>query len=281
VAILLSIAAALTYGAADFVGGLMSKRNEVLRVVFVSQLLGNIPLFLAFPLVNDGAMSTEALLWGAGAGIAGGTGVVLLYRGLAMGRMSVVAPITAVEAAAFPVLFGLATGERPSETALIGVGVAIVAVALISRAPENSSEEVDPTARSGVAEALGAGFAFGAFFILLDGAGDEPGMWPLLAVRATSFVLLGAAVVATRVPLKPAAGTFIGIAVAGVLDVAANVFYLLSTRHGLLSLVAVITSMYPAMTVLLARLWLKERMVRVQIVGLGFAAMGITLIATG
>lgn len=281
-AIILSMAAALTYGAADFLGGLMSKRNRVLRVVFVSQLFGNLLLLVVFAFMNDGVVSSEGLLWGAGAGVGGATGVVLLYRGLAVGRMSVVAPITAVEAASLPVLFGLATGERPSQAALIGVGVAIVAVALISRSSDDTpSDGSDPLARSGIVEALGAGFAFGVFFILLDGADETSGMWPLLSVRFTSFLLLGAAIAATRTPLRPAPGTLVGIAVSGVLDVAANIFYLLSTREGLLSLVAVITSMYPAMTVLLARMWLKERLVRLQMLGLGLAVVGIILIAGG
>ena len=278
-AIVYSLLAALTYGAADFVGGFVSKRNEVLRVVLLSQIFGTLPLILVFPLVNDGAFSSSALTWGALAGLAGGTGVALLYRGLARGRMSVVAPITSVEAAAVPVLFGLVTGERPSTAALIGVGIALLAVALISMTPEPVGEpKRDGT---GIPEAIGAGFAFAAFFILLDKTGDDTGMWPLLAMRGSSVALLSVGVIATRTTLTPTPGTMWGIIVSGVLDVAANVFYLLSTRHGLLSLVAVITSMYPAATVLLARVFLSERLVRMQIAGLGLAGAGVVLIATG
>lgn len=279
-AIILSIAAALTYGAADFIGGLMTKRNDVFRVVLLSQVLGALPLLVVFPLLNDGDFSTEVLLWGAGAGITGGGGVVLLYRGLAIGRMSVVAPITAVEAAMVPVLFGLANGERPSALALVGIALALVAVAFISRVPEDVSGETEPR-RSGIVEALGAGLAFGAFFIFLDGVGDDSGMWPLLVMRATSIVLATVGVIAAGVSLRPTSGTFVGIAAAGTFDVGANIFYLLSTREGLLTIVAVVTSMYPAMTVLLARLHLKERFTRVQTVGLFLAGAAITLIATG
>lgn len=278
-AIVFSLLAALTYGAADFVGGFVTKRNEVLRVVLLSQIFGTLPLILVFPVVNDGAYSSSALTWGALAGLAGGTGVALLYRGLARGRMSVVAPITSVEAAAIPVLFGLVTGERPSTAALIGVGIALLAVALISMTPEPTADpERDGT---GIPEAIGAGFAFAVFFILLDKAGDDTGMWPLLAMRASSVSLIGVGVIATRTTLSPAPGTMWGIVVSGILDVGANVFYLLSTRHGLLSLVAVITSMYPAATVLLARVFLSERLVRMQIAGLGLAGVGVILIATG
>lgn len=278
-AIALSLLAALAYGAADFVGGFVTKRNEVLRVVLLSQLFGTVPLVLAFPLVNDGRFSSGAMFWGALAGVAGGTGVALLYRGLARGRMSVVAPITSVEAAAIPVLFGLFVGERPSTAALLGVGIALLAVGLISMTPEPTADpERDGT---GIPEGIGAGLAFAAFFILLDKTGDDTGMWPLLAVRGASMSLIAVGVLATRTSLRVASGTMWGIVVSGVLDVAANIFYLMSTREGLLSLVAVITSMYPAVTVLLARIVLAERLVRIQIVGLVMAGAGIVLIATG
>ena len=276
-AIVLSLLAALSYGAADFVGGFVSKRNEVFRVVFISQLFGTVPLLLVFPILNTGTFSTSAMWWGSAAGVAGGVGVVLLYRGLAVGRMSVVAPITSVEAAAVPVVFGLFLGERPGALSLVGVVVALLAVALVSSAAETSAGDRN----SGIPEAIGAGLAFGVFFIVLDQAGDPSGMWPILSMRATSLVLVAAAMVVTRTALAPAVGTLWGIALSGVLDVAANVLYLLSTHHGLLSLVAVITSMYPAATVVLARLFLHERLTGIQLVGLGLAAAGVTLIASG
>lgn len=276
-AIVLSLLAALTYGAADYVGGFVSKRNDVLRVVLLSQLFGTVPLLLVFPLVNTGVVSSQALWWGCAAGVAGGTGVVLLYRGLARGRMSVVAPITSVEAAVVPVLFGLLSGERPGAMSLVGVVVALVAVAMVSSSAETPSDR----GASGVPEAIGAGLAFGIFFIVLDQAGDGAGMWPILSMRATSLVLVALGVAATRTKLAPAAGTLWGIALSGMLDVAANVLYLLSTQYGLLSLVAVITSMYPAATVLLARLLLNERLTRNQLFGLALAAIGVTLIALG
>ena len=279
-AIILSMAAALTYGAADFIGGLMTKRNHVFRVVLLSQLLGAVPFFIVFPLLNDGAMSASAWWWGAGAGLTGGGGVVLLYRGLSIGRMSVVATITAVEAAVVPVVFGLATGERPGALSLAGVALALVAVAFISSVKEDVGGESEPR-RSGILEGLGAGLAFGAFFILLDGVDADSGMWPLLVMRSTSIALATVGVIALGVPLRPTPGTFWGIAVAGAFDVGANIFYLLSTREGLLSIVAVVTSMYPAMTVLLARIYLKERFTRLQSMGLVLAGAAITLIATG
>lgn len=276
-ALVLSLLAALSYGAADYVGGFVSKRNAVFRVVFVSQLFGTVPLLLIFPLLNDGVFSSDAMTWGCIAGVAGGVGVVLLYRGLARGRMSVVAPITSVEAAAIPVLFGLFSGERPGVWSLVGVGVALLAVSLVSSSAETSSAK----GSSGIPEAIGAGFAFGVFFIVLDQAGDASGMWPIMAMRATSLGLVAIAMVVTRTSMTPAPGTLGGIALSGVLDVAANVLYLLATQRGLLSLVAVITSMYPAATVVLARFFIHERLTKNQLLGLALAAVGVTLIALG
>lgn len=288
-AVLLSMAAALTYGAADFVGGVVTKRVPVTAVVVLSQAVGTVPFLALFPVLNQDAFSTGALAWGAAAGVGGATGVVLLYAGLAAGRMSVVAPITAVEAASVPVVFGMVSGERPGAVALAGVLVALVAVGLISSAPEplGDATPVERTDRlrrvlpPGVTQGLGAGAAFGAFFIFLDAAGNGTGLWPLVGARVTSLSLVGVAVLVTRQSLKVPGDTWPAIAAAGILDLAANIFYLLATREGLLSLVAVITSMYPASTVLLARLWLGERMVRIQLVGLAGAGVAIVLIAGG
>lgn len=284
-AIVLSLLAAATYGAADFVGGYISKRVHVLAVVFLSQSFGTIPFLIAFPLVNDAGFRGAALGWGAAAGIGGATGVILLYAGLAAGRMSVVAPITAIEAACVPVIFGLLTGERPGAVALMGIVVAVVAVGLISAAPEPDLDPGASTPRgrlpAGVLHALGAGAAFGAFFIFLDRAGDHAGLWPLVGARIASLSMAGIAIALSIRTLRVARDTAPAIAGAGALDFTANVFYLLATRHGLLSLVAVITSMYPASTVLLARVVLAERLVRTQLVGLACAVAGVVMIATG
>lgn len=284
-AILLGLLAAATYGAADFVGGYVSKRTHVLSVVFLSQAFGTIPFLITFPLINDADLSGMALLWGAAAGVGGATGVILLYGGLAAGRMSVVAPITAVEAACVPVVFGLIRGERPGTVALLGIVAAIVAVGLISAAPEPAGAD-DAPPRSGrlprgVLHAMGAGIAFGAFFIFLDQAGDHAGLWPLVGARIASLSIAGVAILFSIRSLRFEPGTGVGIAGAGALDFTANLFYLLASRQGLLSLVAVLTSMYPASTVLLARIVLQERLVATQLVGLACAVAGVVMIATG
>lgn len=282
-AVVLALLASVTYGSADFLGGLFTRRAGVLTVVLVSQAMGTLLLALAVPFFLDQEYSAGTLGWGAAAGVAGAAGVTLLFRGLARGRMSIVAPTTGTVAAALPVLVGLLAGERPAAIALVGVVLALAAVALVS-ASEHGAETTaagDEPQASGLPEALGAGTSFGLFFILLDNAGDAAGLWPLVGARASSLTIMTVAVLLTGAAFKPPAGTFAGIAVAGVLDVAANLFYLLASQRGLLALVAVLTSMYPATTVLLARVVLKERLSRTQMVGLAFAAAGVVAIATG
>ncbi len=287
--VILGLGAAIAYGAGDFAGGLVSRRANVLIVVALSQVIGSTILIPALFIVS-GDLTTTAMGWGAVSGIAGGVGVILLYTGLSRGRMSVVAPITAVLAAIVPVGFGLVAGERPSPLALIGVVIALGSVGLVSAAPDpgapgGGAGTDDPDVReqpsSGIAEALGAGVGFGFFFVALSKAGPASGLYPILFARIGSLLLVGAIIFFKRPSRAGVRESLVGIGVAGTLDVAANVLYLLATRQGLLSLVAVLTSMYPATTVLLARAVLSERFARTQTVGLVLAAAAVALIATG
>jgi drug/metabolite transporter (DMT)-like permease len=280
-AILLGLAAALTYGAGDFVGGVVTRRAPLFQVVLLSQVAGTALLFAALPFFAQSGPTGAAVAWGGASGVAGATGVLFLYKGLAAGRMSVVAPITSVEAAVVPVLWGLGSGERPPAVALAGVVVALVAVGLVAGFEPGDVAGDARGARGrlapGVAEALAAGLAFGGFFVLLAGAGDGTGLWPLVAGRTASLTILAILVLARREPLAAAPETRLPIVAAGVLDVAANLLYLLATREGLLSIVAVLTSLYPASTILLARIVLGERMGRLQVAGLGLAAAGVVM----
>lgn len=286
-ALILGLAAAVTYGAADFLGGHATRRTGVFGVVFVSQLIGSALFFLALPFFAEVEPTNRAFLWGGLSGFAGGVGVLFFYQALALGRMSVVAPITGVEAAIVPVLWGLATGERPALVALAGVGLALVAVALVSAAlqpgadDEESGRPRTDAGTSGLPQALAAGLGFGFFFILLAEAGEGTGLWPLVSARLASLGLVGIAILVGRRAVRPAPGTLSAIAGAGLFDVTANLLYLLASREGLLSLVAVLTSMYPASTVLLARVVLNERLVKLQIGGLAIAVVGVTLIGIG
>jgi drug/metabolite transporter (DMT)-like permease len=286
--IVLALGSAIAYGVSDFIGGVLSKRAHVLGVILVSQLVSSAILILVLPFW-DGAFSWRAVQWGAAAGVAGMSGAALLYRGLAIGRMGVVAPITAVLAATVPVSFGLAIGERPGPAALIGIVVGLVAVVLVSSVGGPNADPASQTPPSslmrpggpGVVEALGAGVGFGLFFILLDRAPEESGLWPLAGTRISmvASVLVLAAIAGASI--RPAAEMVRSLIWLGFINLGADLLYLLATRGGLLSLVAVITSLYPAATVALARAFLNERMVQQQLLGVGFAALSVTLIALG
>jgi drug/metabolite transporter (DMT)-like permease len=279
-ALVLALASATVFGAADFLGGLASRRIATLTVVLVSQLCGLVLLAVSLPWLPGHATTTD-MAWGAASGLVAGAGLAVFYRSLATGTMSVVAPITAVSAATLPFVAGLALGERPPAAALVGIAVALAAVVLISRDDEQAAEPLGrPTVpvRRMVAEAVGAGVAFGLFFILLDRTAPGSGLWPLLAARFGSIGLFAVVAAVTRRSPRPSRSVMPVVAAAGVCDMTANVLYLLAVRGGLLSVVAALTSLYPASTVLLARWWLGERLGRVQVVGLGCAALAVMLI---
>jgi drug/metabolite transporter (DMT)-like permease len=292
-AVVLGLLVALTYGSGDFFGGIAAARTRPTSVVFGSFAISGACLIVVtggWALVGGLPSPDGNDVWlGVAAGCVGPVAVGLLYRGLAIGRMSVVAPITAVVAAVVPFGWGLSQGERPSTTALVGVAVALVAVALISGAPTHPD---DLTTQGGtspalLATAVASGFGFGVIFILFGSVGDGAGLWPILWARATAVTALVVVLVgwhrsrggAARPWLVPNAGSWGPVAGAGVLDVTANALYLAGTQRGLLSLVAVLSSLYPAATVVLARVFLGERLHRVQVVGLALAAAGVAAIA--
>ncbi|MEV1171334.1 DMT family transporter [Nonomuraea sp. NPDC049784] len=272
--VILAAACAVVYGTADFFGGLATRRSQVLSVVVLSQLAGLALILGLLPLL-PGTASTPALSWGLAAGLSGAAGLVLFYRALATGVMSVVAPTTAVTSAALPVMFGLATGERPAFWALVGVALALGAVLLVS---QDKSAERSGSVTS-VLVALAAGAGFGGFFILLAMAPHEAGLWPLVGARLSSVTVVAMLALATRRTLKPGPGSLHIIVAAGVLDMAANVLYLLAQQDGLLSLVAVLVSLYPASTLLLARQVLGERLRAIQVAGVACALGAVALIA--
>lgn len=284
--IVLALGSAIAYGVADFGGGVLSKKAHVFTVILLSQLTASVVVLAALPFW-EGAFSWPALGWGAAAGVAGMAGVAFLYRGLAIGRMGVVAPITAVLAAAIPVSFGLAIGERPGAIALIGVTTGLLAVMLIARTPAPvvpkglSSGIVEPSVRlpRGLREAMGAGVGFGVFFILLERAPDDSGLWPLVGTRLSIVPAVALLALVAGASFRPTERTGLWLMALGVVNLGADLLYLLATRAGLLSLVAVITSLYPAATVALARITLDERMVKQQMLGVAFAALSVTLIA--
>jgi drug/metabolite transporter (DMT)-like permease len=281
VAIVLGLAVAVVYGSADFLGGLATRRSSTFAVVALSQAWGLAVLVAAWPLFGDAHPVPRDLALGAAAGAVGLVGVALLYQALADGSMGVVAPITAVGAAVLPLAWGLGSGERPAPVALAGMVVALVAVALVAGGASAEAGSPAPGAGRHLGLAAGAGAAFGALFILLAATGDDAGLSPLVAARVASLTLLLAAAAILRPPLRPAPGAAAAVAGAGLLEMAANVLFLLAARRGLLSLVAVLASLSPAATSLLARTVLGERLRRVQVGGLGLALVGLVLIASG
>jgi drug/metabolite transporter (DMT)-like permease len=277
VAVLLAVGSAVIWGAGDFLGGKASQRGHPLAVTTVSQL-ACLPVLAIGVLLFPGQAPTRADIgWGLVAGAAGFLGIVLLYRGLGSGAMSVVAPITAVTAAIVPLVIGLFVDRRPGPLALCGAGLAIVAIALVSAGPRRERPEVT---RRLVVVALGAGAMFGLFFALLAQAGSGSGIWPLVAVRAGSLALGFAIVAGSRTSLRLPPQTLRWAAPAGVGDILANACYLVAAQHGPLSIVAPVAALYPATTVLLAMAVERERVRPVQLAGLGLAASALVLIAT-
>ncbi|WP_188191676.1 DMT family transporter [Nonomuraea sp. SYSU D8015] len=273
-AVILATACAVVYGTADFFGGLATRRTQVLSVVVLSQIAGLVLILGLLPLL-PGTLSDRALLWGLAAGLSGAAGLALFYRALATGVMSVVAPTTAVTSAALPVVFGLATGERPRFWALVGVALALGSVLLVSKDGTTGGR----ASVGALLTSLAAGAGFGGFFILLAMAPADAGLWPLVGARLSSVSVVALVALVIRRSLRPRAGSLHIIVAAGVLDMAANVLYLLAQRQGLLSLVAVLVSLYPASTLLLARQVLGERLRGVQVTGVACALGAVALIA--
>lgn len=276
-AVLLALGAAAGWGAADFLGGVAGRRGgpgSELGITVWSQAIGLVLLAVLAPAVSPTAPAASDLAWGALAGVGGGAGVALLYRGLARGRMNVVAPVTAAGAAVLPVLVGVAMGEVPSTLGSVGVAVALLAIVLVSRADGDATGH---DVRAGLPEAVGAGLGFAVVLIALDRTGSSTGLWPLLPMKASAVAVVGAAGLARGRSLR--AERHVTVWTIGILDAAAITAYLVASRIGLLPVVAVLGSLYPAGTVLLARTVLDERLTATQLAGLGLALVGVAMIA--
>jgi drug/metabolite transporter (DMT)-like permease len=273
----LSLTSAAMYGAADFLGGLASRRASAIAIVVISQLAGLIALLLMLPLLPVSSPVRGDWVWGAAAGAAGGIGVALLYRALAIGSMAIVAPITAVCAVTVPVAVSVALGERPAAGTIAGIALALVSIVLVSR--QKSPEGSGVVARaSGVVMALASGVAIGLFFLALARTRADGGLWPLVAARSVSFGLFAVFAVVTRRPMRMPPKVLTIAVAGGVLDMLANVLYLLASRYGPLSIVVTLSSLYPASTVLLARTVLGERLSAIQIAGIVCALSAVLLI---
>jgi drug/metabolite transporter (DMT)-like permease len=285
-AALLAAISAVAFGIGDFLGGLSARRMAAAATALVAQLAGLVLLLLLAPFVG-GAVGGTDLAWGAAAGVAGAVGLMLFYSALSAGQMSVVTPVSAVMSALVPLVFGLVDGERPGGLALAGALLALPAIVLISREPgdQRAGDELDePSRRSTpgrvVIAAAVSGIGFGTFFVLITRAGHDSGLWPLASARSTAALIVAVVLVAGRRPPTEPGGLRLALA-AGVFDVSANALFLVASRHGLLTLVGVIGAMYPASTVVLARVVLKERLAAHQLLGLALAAASLIAVTAG
>lgn len=280
----LSLLAAAVYGAGDFVGGLAARRVSVLFVVGIGQVVGLVGLTALALLLPADQVRPADLWWGAASGLSTAVGITLLYRALATGRMSVVAPITALCALAVPVIFAIVAGLSVKWLAALGIAVAALAVALISREPDRAEAQQSAMLRA-VALAVAAGLGIGVFYVTMAHTDPASGLWPLVAARGMSTALFALAALALLRRLllapSPAARLWQWAALSGLFDSAANALYLLASREGNLAVVATLTSLYPASTVFLAAVALGERLRPAQIAGLGLATVAVVMIVLG
>jgi drug/metabolite transporter (DMT)-like permease len=279
VTVLLSLLAAVSYGCGDFNGGIFSKRGGAWAVSLMAQVAGT-ACVLVYALVDGGDPTATDVAWGALAGVGNGFGTAFLYRGLASGRMGVVAPVSGVGAVVVPVAVGVVTGERPGLLVWTGVVLALPAVWLVSREPAETSASTAP-AGSGVLDGVLAGLGFGALFAALGQIPEEAGYLPLALNQLVAGVVIVAVALLLRQDWVPRSRWALGGAVSGVLGALATGLFQAATQQGYLSVAAVITSLYPAFTVVLAAVLLRERVHRTQGAGLALCAAAVVLVATG
>ncbi len=268
----------MAYGSSDFAAGVASRRFDAGPVTAAAQVLGLVMAGAAVLVFPGAGPSSAALGWGAVSGLGSAVGTFALFRGLAVGRMSVVATLSAVLAAVIPAVTGLALGDHLSVVALAGICIAIPAIGLVSW---QSGAGTDRAARAGLAYGALAGLGFALLYIALDRAGTHSGAWPLVPGQSLS-VLLTAPLAwrgfRTGRPWRAAAAPAV---IGGALGGAANLLFLAASGQGALAVVAVLTAMYPAVTILLARAFLAERWTRLQAVGLLAAGLAIAMVSAG
>jgi drug/metabolite transporter (DMT)-like permease len=269
----LSLLSAASWGAGDFSGGIAAKKASVFRIVALAHAFGLLSMLLMAWLTRESVPPRSDLIWGAIAGLAGAFGIAALYKALAIGRMGIIAPIAAVITAALPVLVGIRIQGLPPTIQLAGFALALVSIWLIAR-PDG---QIDT--HRGLGLAILAGVCFGLFLVAGKQAGPHAVFWPMVAARAASVVVMTAIsliAVSDARPLRPA---LTPILFAGLLDSIGNALFLAATRHGRLDVAAVLSSLYPASTVILARVVLKERISRTQSAGIAGALIAIALIS--
>jgi drug/metabolite transporter (DMT)-like permease len=276
----LALVSGIGYGVSDFVGGMASRRVAALRVVLVSYPVALVLLTIAAVVVG-GHVTTPAVVWGVLCGFSQAFGVWWFYAALAAGPMSLVSPLTAILVAGVPVIAGVTLGERPSLLAYAGIVLALVAVVLVSREVRDGDSTAHRFTTRVAWLTLGSGLAFGLNFVLIDQAPLDARLWPLVFARlSASLVVVTIAVLSSRLAAPSGVPLRLALA-AGVLDTIANVAMLLALHASMLSLTSVLISLYPAGTVGLALVVLKEKVTRWQAAGMALALVSVGLIAAG
>lgn len=292
IAVALAALSGLSYGSADFAGAIASQRNKATLVTAVGQVVSLLALLVAVVVWVDGTATTADYAWGAIGGLGAALGLVMFYKALAQGPMATAASLTALWGAGIPVVTGLALGDVPGWVQLIGIAVAVPAAVLVSvggmsldllATNTTPRERVAGLANSANTKVLAiiAGGGFGLFFVALSRTGEDAGLYPLVGARVASIVALVVIISANRDWEPVDRRTLPVIVLTGLLDFAANAFYLTALKYGSFTWVAAISSLYPVSTVLLARVVLHERLARPQVAGLAMAGIALTCVAVG
>jgi drug/metabolite transporter (DMT)-like permease len=275
-AVAFGLLAAFSWGAGDFNGGLATRRMVVVGVVTVAHALGLLLLLIFAVVTREPLPPASDFIWGVLAGLAGLVGLAALYRAFAIGRMGLAAPIASVLSSIVPVLFSITLRGLPGGLQIAGFALGIVSVGLVSYSREGRQET------KGLGLAVTAGVSFGVFFILLDRIGPGAVYWPLVAARTASLTAMLVIAFFRRISVVPGTSRlWVIILLAGALDAFGNVFFVQSAQAGRLDITAVVSSLYPAFTIVLARVLLKEHLSRLQMAGIAAALTSIALIAAG
>lgn len=269
---LFALSAAAAWGSGDFTGGLAARRVGPFRTILISYTVGLLALMIVALANREKVFTPADMLWGALAGLSGMVGLGFLLRGFSTGRMGIVAPVSATLATAIPVIFTAFTEGLPGELKLLGFGLAVTGIWLLSRPDPFDSRP------AGLGMALLAGLGFGGFFTALDQVGEGAVFWPLVAGRLACCILMFTFAIASRRPITVPRSMVGVLVLAGGLDVSGNLFFLMAIQTGRLDIATVLGSLYPAVTTILAWLVAGERMTRHQMIGVAIAVLAIVLI---
>lgn len=299
VAVVLALLSAIGFGTSDFTAGLATRATSVIRVVLLDEVAAVILILLVVPWSGGHGLSTTAAAWGAASGATGIAGGMVLYLGFRNAEFSIASTLSAVSSAALSVLAGLLLGERPNALAFTGIALALPAIAAVSASPsgEKADRSDEPTPdepitralatrhsalgrhAAGVGYGLLAGVCFALYFVSLNRAGSGSGVWPILICQLAALTIVFCIALVSRELRLPPAGTRLNSVLTGLLGTAGTIMFFLASHRGLLAVTAVITSLYPGGTILLAKVRLGERLSRIRLGGLCLAAASVALIA--